>query len=92
MSLLGRIRENFDDEEQLNNWVIGGATMISAVLVKRIIEFGWRQAMREEPPKNPADRDVSIQQALAWTVIVGVTSSLVKLLIRRNITWDVRKS
>ncbi|WKN44363.1 DUF4235 domain-containing protein [Tunicatimonas pelagia] len=92
MSLLGKIRENFDDEEQLNNWIIGGATMISAVLVKRIIEFGWRQATREEPPKNPADRDVSLQQALAWTLIVGVTSSLVKLLIRRSITWDVRKS
>ncbi len=91
MSLLERIRENFDDDEQLNNWVIGGASMISAVLVRRIVEFGWRQATREEPPKNPADHDVSIQQALAWTLIVGVASSLVKLLIRRNITWDVRK-
>lgn len=92
MSLLEKIRDNFDDEDQLNNWIVGGATMVSAMLVRRIVEFGWRQATREEPPKNPADRDVSIQQALAWTLIVGITSSLVKLLIRRNVTWEVRKS
>lgn len=92
MSLIGKIKDNFDDDEQVNSWIIGGATMISAILVKRIIEFAWEKATDEEPPKNPADREVSLQQALLWTIIVSITSSLVKLLIRRNITWDVRKS
>jgi len=92
MNLIGKIKENFDDNEQVNSWIIGGATMVSAILVKRIVEFVWQKATDEEAPKNPADREVSIQQALLWTLIVSVTSSLVKLLIRRNITWDVRKS
>ena len=92
MSLIGRIKENFDDDDQVNNWIISGTTIISAIIVKRIIEFAWQKATNEEPPKNPADRDVSVQQALLWTIIVSIASSLVKLLIRRNITWDVRKS
>lgn len=92
MNLIGKIKENFEDNDQVNNWIIGGTTMISAILVKRIAEYAWKKAVHEDPPKNPADRDVSIQQALAWTLIVGVASSLVKFLIRRNITWDVRKS
>ena len=92
MSLIEKIKESFDDDELVSNWIIGGATMISAVLVKRIIEFAWQKATDKEPPKNPADREVSLQQALIWTLLVSITSSLVKLLIRRNITGDVRKS
>jgi len=92
MNLIGKIKENFDDNEQVNSWIVGGATMVSAILVKRIIEFVWQKATDEEAPKNPADREVSLQQALIWTILVSIASSLVKLLIRRNITWDVRKS
>ncbi|MGD1889455.1 MAG: DUF4235 domain-containing protein [Cyclobacteriaceae bacterium] len=92
MSLFEKIKESFDDDVQVNNWIVGGATMISAILVKRIIEFAWQKATHEEPPKNPADREVSLQQALLWTLLVSVTSSLVKLFIRRNVTWDERKS
>jgi hypothetical protein len=92
MNLIGKIKENFDDNEQVNSWIIGGATMVSAILVKRIIEFVWEKATDKEAPKNPADLEVSLQQALVWTILVSLASSLVKLLIRRNITWDVRKS
>lgn len=92
MNLIGKIKENFDDNDQVNDWIIGGTTMVSAILVKRLIEFVWEKATNQEAPKNPADREVSLQQALLWTLAVSITSSLVKLLIRRNITWDVRKS
>ncbi|MEM6843108.1 MAG: DUF4235 domain-containing protein [Bacteroidota bacterium] len=88
MSLLGKIRENFEDEDQLNGWIIGGVTLISAMVVRRIIEFGWKQATHQEPPKDLSDQEVSLQQALVWTLIMGITSSLVKLLIRRNITFN----
>ncbi|MEM8965879.1 MAG: DUF4235 domain-containing protein [Bacteroidota bacterium] len=90
MSLLERIIDSFDSQEQLNSWIIGGVTMVSAVLVRRIIEFGWKRATHQDPPKDPSDRDVSLRQALTWTLLLGVTSSLVKLFIQRNMTWGNR--
>ncbi len=67
-------------------YLISGASFLSAMLVRRVAEYAWKKTTRRDPPKNPEDREVSWGDALAWTLITGVAASLVRLVIRRNVT------
>nr|WKN37742.1 DUF4235 domain-containing protein [Tunicatimonas sp. TK19036] len=79
------------DNADIRNWVVSGAAMASAVAVRAVVEFIWKKTTRRDPPKNPDDRDVSWGEAVTWTLLVGVTASLVKLVIRRNASVGVKK-
>lgn len=87
-----KAKDYLDDEDGMNGLLVGGIAMVGSLLVRRAIEYGWKKTVNEEPPKNPADRDVSLQQALAWTLLTGVVASMVKLLIRRNVVVGARKA
>ncbi|MEQ9443299.1 MAG: DUF4235 domain-containing protein [Cyclobacteriaceae bacterium] len=85
------LKENLGhDNSDIRNWIVSGATMASAVVVRAAMEYLWKKTTRRDPPKNPEDRDVSWGEAVTWTLIVGVTASLVKLLIRRNASIGVK--
>ncbi len=77
------------DEDQLKQLAVSGMTMISTILIKRLIEYAWKKNTQREPPKNPASRSVGWQEALLYTVISGLLVSITKLLIRRNIALEI---
>lgn len=79
------------DNTDIRNWVVSGVTMASAVAVRAAIEYIWKKTTRRDPPKNPEDRDVAWGEAVIFTMVVGVTASLVKLVIRRNASVGVKK-
>lgn len=74
------------------NMLVSGSVVLSGVLVRKAAEYLWKATTHREPPKNPADRDVSWADALAWTLITGITISLVRLIIRRNVDVGVEES
>ena len=94
MNILEKAKDSldFDDEGGIDGYLVSGAAIVSSLLVKRILGYTWKKAMKSDPPKNPADHDVSLKEALAWTLITGIVASLVKLLVRRNVVVGARKA
>lgn len=77
------------DEDQLKKLAVSGMTLLSAIVVRRLIEYVWKQSTDREPPKNPASRRVGWQEAFMYTIISGLLVSVTKLLIRRNVALEV---
>ncbi len=87
-----KIKESIGEEADVNGLLVTGAALVSSLLVKKALEYSWKKTLKSEPPKNPADRDVSLKEALAWTLVTGVVASLVKLLVRRNVVVGAKKA
>ncbi|MFP4091359.1 MAG: DUF4235 domain-containing protein [Cyclobacteriaceae bacterium] len=81
--------DDYTSKEQFKSYVISGLTILSAVAVRKLVEYIWKQSTNEEPPKNPAERSVSWQQAFMYTILTGITVSIVKLIIRRNLKLEL---
>jgi len=79
------------DKDQIKKYAVSGMTLLSAIVVRRLIEYAWKQSTDREPPKNPASRRVSWQEAFLYTIISGLLVSVTKLLIRRNVALEVEE-
>ena len=86
-----KLKNALGEEGDMNGLLVSGAALVSSLLVKQAIGYTWQKATNTKPPKNPADREVSLKEALAWTLVTGVVASLVKLLVRRNVVVGARK-
>ena len=91
-SVTDKISDYLDDEDGVNGLLVSGIAAGSAFLVRRALGYGWKKAMKTDPPKNPADRNVSLKEALAWTLLSGVIAALVRLFVRRNVVVGARKA
>jgi hypothetical protein len=60
------------------------AAAATSFLVRNAIEYGWKYARGEDPPKNPASSEVRWGDAVAWTVTVGVCAGLGRLFAERG--------
>lgn len=86
-----KIKKNLRNDNY-RTMLISGSSMLSSVLVKKAAEFLWKKTMRREPPKNPADPNVSWGDAIAWTLIIGIFAGMARLIIRRNTSIGVDKA
>ena len=77
------------DKDQIKKYAVSGMTLLSAIFVRRLIEYVWKQSTDREPPKNPASSRVGWQEAFLYTIISGLLVSVTKLLIRRNVALEV---
>jgi hypothetical protein len=57
-----------------------GAGMVAANLAAEV----WRRGRHDDPPANPADPQTSWGEAIAWSLLVGVTMGLARLIARRG--------
>jgi hypothetical protein len=59
-----------------------GVGVLSGVLVRQAIGFGWKKLTsgREDPPLNPADRRVSWSEGLQWAVASGIGVGVARLV------------
>ncbi len=87
-----KVKNMLSDEGDVNGLVVSGVALVSSLLVKKALGYTWKKATNNEPPKNPADHEVSLKEALVWTLVTGVVASLVKLLVRRNVVVGARKA
>ena len=83
--------EEVSDEDQVKHYAVSGLTLLSAIVVRRLIEYVWKQSTNSEPPKNPASHKVSWQEAFLFTIITGIMVSVTKLLIRRNVAVELEE-
>ena len=57
--------------------------MIAARASRRLAGVGYRMITDEDPPRNPAARDVEWRDAIGWSVISGAIGGLARLSVRR---------
>lgn len=58
--------------------------------VRWVLTFAWRQLTGREPPTNQKDLHVGTGEALAWAVLIGVSTEIVRVLALRAAIRRVR--
>ena len=72
------------DKENIGNKIVSGlATMLAAIAARKVLMFVWTKATGKEPPTNPEDPQVSLRDALSWSMLTGVTVETARLLATR---------
>ena len=57
---------------------------LAAAVVRKAAVTTWRTTKHEDPPENPASRDVSWPDALTWTVAVAVGAAVARVVAQRG--------
>jgi hypothetical protein len=57
---------------------------LAAAAVRRAAVTTWRTTKHEDPPENPAGRDVSWTDALTWTIAVAVGAAVARVVAQRG--------
>ena len=62
-------------------------TMLAAPFIaRRAITVVWTRVTGKKPPTNPEDPGVAFVEALTWSVLVGVTVAVVRVLAIRAVS------
>jgi hypothetical protein len=64
----------------------GVATMTAAFVARKVLIAAWTKATGRKPPTNPEDPGVALAEALGWSVLVGVTVAVVRVLAIRAVS------
>lgn len=81
--------KEYTSEEKIKEYIVGGLTVLSAFLVRRLVYSLWKFTTDREPPLNPASKKVSWQEALTFTVLTGVMASIARLIVMRNVSLGI---
>jgi len=72
------------DKDDFSIKVVHRLAAISAVFVARkALMVAWTKVTGKEPPTNPEDPRVALPEALGWSVLVGITVAIVRVLAIR---------
>lgn len=71
-------------EETRWTLVAAGSAAVAAWLARGGLTAAWKLVRGEDPPRNPADRDVSWRDALLWTGGAAAAAGIARLLARRG--------
>ena len=58
----------------------------TAFLARKALIFTWTKATGKRPPTNPEDPEETLVEALGWSVLVGVTVAVVRVLAIRAVS------
>ena len=58
----------------------------TAFLARKALMVAWTKATGKKPPSNPEDPEETLAEALAWSVLVGITVAVVRVLAIRAVS------
>jgi len=58
----------------------------TAFLARKVLIFAWTKATGKRPPTNPEDPQETLAEALGWSVLVGITVAVVRVLAIRAVS------
>ena len=56
----------------------------AAALARKGLDKSWQVATGKKPPQNPADPDVQLWEAVAWSAATGAFVALARMLAQRR--------
>jgi len=71
------------NEEKQISLLTTAASMGTAMLMRNLIDSGWKKMNSGNPPKNPADRETSWKEAIMWTIGTAIVLGLAKMVSRK---------
>ena len=75
------------DKESTSTRIMQGLTTMSAAfLARKLLMVAWTKATGKKPPTNPEDPRVALAEALSWSVLVGITVAVVRVLAIRAVS------
>ena len=75
------------DKEDRNSRIMYMVTATStAFLARKALIFAWTKATGKRPPTNPEDPEETLAEALGWSVLVGITVAVVRVLAIRAVS------
>ena len=81
-----------DDRREGINKALGAIAAFAAGYgARKLVSFGWKRVTGKEPPNDPHDPKVSVGEALAWAVALGVSMEVARLLAGRAATKNMRR-
>jgi len=64
--------------------VAAASGTVAAMAVRRAAITTWRSTKHEDPPENPAARDVGWREALVWATAVAVGAAVARVVAQRG--------
>jgi len=75
------------DKEDRNTRIMYMVTATStAFLARKALILAWTKATGKRPPTNPEDPEETLAEALGWSVLVGITVAVVRVLAIRAVS------
>ena len=75
------------DKDDFGTRIVHGlATMSAAFVARKALILAWTKVTGREPPTNPEDPRVALPEALGWSVLVGITVAIVRVLAIRAVS------
>lgn len=68
---------------------VGGGAL-AGVVTKQVLSLVWKKSLKKPAPKNIHDPEVSLAEALAWTIASGVGVAVAQLVVQRYAVTAVR--
>lgn len=56
----------------------------AATVARKALDKGWQVSTRRKPPENPADPDVALWEAVAWSAATGAAVALARMFAQRR--------
>jgi Protein of unknown function (DUF4235) len=73
-----------EEKEDIGTRVVyAAATMGAAFAARKVLIAAWTKATGKKPPTNPEDPRVALAEALSWSVLVGITVAVVRVIAIR---------
>jgi len=60
------------------------SALAAATVARKVLDKGWQLSTGRKPPANPADPDVAVWEAIAWSVVTGASVAVVRMLAQRR--------
>ena len=62
---------------------VGVAGLAGGFLARKGLEYAWTKGTGKKPPVSPESPDVTLGEALGWSVLIGVGMEVTRVLISR---------
>ena len=60
------------------------SALVAATVARKAIDKGWQVSTKRKPPANPADPDVALWEAVAWSAATGAAVALARMFAQRR--------
>jgi len=68
------------------------ASMLGAVVARKLLTFIWKAASGKEPPANPEHPAVTWPEAVSWAVASGAVVGLARLAAQKKVAASWHRS
>ena len=74
-----------DTEGRSTRFMHAATAMSAGFLARKLLMVAWTKVTGKKPPTNPEDPAETLAEALGWSVLVGITVSVVRVLAIRAV-------